>query len=212
VITLSCLIIIAMTALLAQLSYSSSIVNAASQIDRYWSGLTGDRQIPPVNTDARGYVGLKFDDDLGVFVFTVNAENIGNVTGIYVYKGERNQNGSVVLDLLKAEKERKINDIKILNVTSKGKLTGTLAAGGATKDNLQGELKGKSLLDFYNLMANGSLYVVVHTKDFPNGEIRGNSFVAMDDLFPKIPKLSGIKQAINSDRLYPLRSHSHHEY
>ena len=174
-----------MTALLAQLSYSNSIVNAASQIDRYWSGLTGDRQIPPVNTDARGYVGLKFDDDLGVFVFTVNAENIGNVTGIYVYKGDKNQNGSVVLDLLKAEKERKINDIKILNVTSKGKLTGTLAAGGATKDNLQGELKGKSLSDFYNLMANGSLYVVVHTKDFPNGEIRGNSFVAMDDLFPK---------------------------
>jgi hypothetical protein len=185
VITLSCLIIIAMTALLAQLSYSNFIVNAAGQIDRYWSGLTGDRQIPPVNTDARGYVGLKFDDDLGVFVFTVNAENIGNVTGIYVYKGDRNQSGSVVLDLLKAEKERKINDIKILNVTSKGKLTGTLAAGGVTKDNLQGELKGKSLSDFYNLMVNGSLYVVVHTKDFPNGEIRGNSFVAMDDLFPK---------------------------
>ena len=184
-ITLSCLIIIAMTALLAQLSYSNFIVNAAGQIDRYWSGLTGDRQIPPVNTDARGYVGLKFDDDLGVFVFTVNAENIRNVTGIYVYKGDRNQNGSVVLDLLKAEKERKINDIKILNVTSNGKLTGTLAAGGVTKDNLQGELKGKSLSDFYNLMVNGSLYVVVHTKDFPNGEIRGNSFVAMDDLFPK---------------------------
>jgi hypothetical protein len=174
-----------MAALLAQLSYSNFIVNAAGQIDRYWSGLTGDRQIPPVNTDARGYVGLKFDDDLGVFVFTVNAENIGNVTGIYIYKGDRNQSGSVVLDLLKAEKERKINDIKILNVTSKGKLTGTLAAGGVTKDNLQGELKGKSLSDFYNLMVNGSLYVVVHTKDFPNGEICGNSFVAMDDLFPK---------------------------
>jgi hypothetical protein len=185
VITLSCLIIIAMTALLAQLSYSNFIVNAAGQIDRYWSGLTGDRQIPPVNTDARGYVGLKFDDDLGVFVFTVNAENIGNVTGIYVYKGDKNQTGTVVLDLLKAEKDHKIDDVKILNVTSKGKLTGTLASGGATKDNLQGELKGKSLSDFYNLMVNGSLYVVVHTKDFPNGEIRGNSFVAMDDLFPK---------------------------
>ena len=155
-----------------------------NRIDRYWSGLTGDRQIPPVNTDARGYVGLKFDDDLGVFVFTVNAENIGNVTGIYVYKGDNNQNGSVVLDLLKAEKERKINDIKILNVTSKGKLTGTLAAGGVTKNNLQGELKGKSISDFYNLMVNGSLHVVIHTKDFPDGEIRGNSFVPMDDLFP----------------------------
>jgi hypothetical protein len=178
------LLIIASIVISFQLIYSYPMVNAANQIDRYWSGLTGDRQIPPVNTDARGYVGLKFDDDLGVFVFTVNAENIGNVTGIYVYKGDKNRNGSVVLDLLKAQKERKINDIKILNVTSKGKLTGTLAAGGATKDNLQGELKGKSLSDFYNLMVNGSLYVVVHTKDFPHGEICGNSFVPIDDLFP----------------------------
>ena len=183
--SLPCLLIIASIVISFQLIYTYPMVNAANQIDRYWSALTGDRQIPPVNTDARGYVGLKFDDDLGVFVFTVNAKNIGNVTGIYVYKGDKNQNGSVVLDLLKAEKEHKINDIKILNVTSKGKLTGTLAAGGATKDNLQGELKGKSFSDFYNLMVNGSIYVIVHTIDFPNGEIRGNSFVAMDDLFPE---------------------------
>jgi hypothetical protein len=89
VIILPCLIIIASTVLLAQLSYSNYIAHGAGQIDRYWSGLTGDHLIPPVNTDARGYVGLKFDDDLGVFVFTVNAENIGNVSGFYVYKGTR---------------------------------------------------------------------------------------------------------------------------
>ncbi len=173
-----------MTALLAQLIYSYPMVNAANQIDRYWSGLTGDRQIPPVNTDARGYVGLKFQDDLTRFVFIVNAENIGNVSSIYIYKGDKNQNGTVVLDLLKAEKDHKIDDTKIVDLTPRGKLTGTLAAGGATKDDLQGELKGKSLPDFYKLMVNGSIYVVVHTIDFPNGEIRGNSFVAMDDLFP----------------------------
>ena len=85
-LSLRCLLIIVSIVISFQLIYSYPMVNAAKQIDRYWSGLTGDRQIPPVNTDARGYVGLKFDDDLGVFVFTVNAENIGNVTGIYVYK------------------------------------------------------------------------------------------------------------------------------
>jgi hypothetical protein len=178
------LLIITSIVLSSQLMYSSPIVNAANQIDRYWSGLTGDWQIPPVNTDARGYLGLKFQDDLSRFVFTVNAENIGNVTNIYIYKGDKNQNRTVVLDLLKAEKDLPIDDVKILNVTSKGKLTGTLAAGGATKNDLQGDLKGKSLSDFYKLMVNGSIYVILHTKDFPNGEIRGNSFVPMDDLFP----------------------------
>jgi hypothetical protein len=180
----SWLLIIASIVLSSLLIYSNPVVNAANQIDRYWSGLTGDRQIPPVNTVARGYLGLKFQDDLSRFVFTVNAENIGNVTSIYIYKGNENQNGTVVLDLMKAERDLKM-DRRIINVTSEGKITGTLTSGGITKKDLQGELKGKSVSDFYNLMVNGSIYVIVHTKDFPRGEIRGNSFVPMDDLFPK---------------------------
>ncbi|SRR6266540_5410349 len=184
ILTLPCLLIIWSIVPLSQLMYSHSKVNAANQIDRYWSVLTGDQQIPPVDTDARGYLGLKFQDDLTRFVFTVNAENIGNVTGIYLYKGDKNQNGSVVLDLMKSEKELKFDDIKIVHVTPKGKTTGTLSVGGATKEDLQGQLKGKFLSDFYKLMVNGSIYVSVHTKDFPEGEIRGNSFVGIDDLFP----------------------------
>jgi hypothetical protein len=65
------LLIFASIIISSQLIYSNPVVNAANQIDRYWGGLTGDRQIPPVNTDARGYVGLKFQDDLTRFVFTV---------------------------------------------------------------------------------------------------------------------------------------------
>jgi hypothetical protein len=56
--------------------------------------------------------------------------------------------------------------------------------GGATSDDLQGRLKGKSLSDFHELIVNGTVYVSIHTKDFPNGEIRGNPFVGIDRLFP----------------------------
>ena len=182
-LTLPSLIVIASIVFLAQLSYSNPIVNSENQIDRYWTALTGNQQIPPVKTDALGFVGLKFQDDLSRFVFTVNAENIGNVTGIYIYKGKENQNGTVVLDLMKAERDLKM-DKRIINVTSEGKMTGTLTTGGITKKELQGELKDKSVSDFYNLMTNGSIYVSILTKDFPKGEIRGNSFVGIDDLFP----------------------------
>lgn len=72
------------------LIYHNPWVTAENQIDRQLGILTGDPQIPPVNTRALGYVGLKFQDDLSRFVFTVNAENIGNVTGIYVYKDDKN--------------------------------------------------------------------------------------------------------------------------
>ncbi len=98
------LLICASIVISSQLIYSNPMVNAANQIDRYWSGLTGDRQIPPVNTDARGYVGLKFQDDLTRFVFTVNAENIGNVTSIYLYKGDKNQNGNCSIRLIESRR------------------------------------------------------------------------------------------------------------
>ena len=42
----------------------------------------------------------------------------------------------------------------------------------------------KGLLDLHELVVNGTLYVTIHMKDFPNGELRGNSFVGIDKLFP----------------------------
>jgi CHRD domain len=146
--------------------------------DRYWSVLTGNK------TNAVGYIGLKYPDDMSKMIYTVNAKNIGNVTGIYFYLDDKNQTGNVVLDLLKAESKRKTDDIKIFNITSEGKITGTLSVGGATKKDLEGMLKGKSIADLHELMVNGKLYIAVHTEDFPSGEIRGNSFVGMQRLFP----------------------------
>lgn len=32
-------------------------------------------------------------------------------------------------------------------------------------------------------MIEGKLYIVVYTKDHPSGELKGDSFVAMDDVF-----------------------------
>ena len=56
--------------------------------------------------------------------------------------------------------------------------------GGATSDDLQGGLKGKSLSDLHELIVKGTVYISIHTKDYPNGEIRGNSFVGIDRLYP----------------------------
>lgn len=177
-------LIVAFIASLSPSIFSNPLAYAIVNQDRYWSVLTEDQQIPPVTTDAIGYVGLKFPDDMAMLTFTVNAENIGNVTGIYIYKGEKYQNGTVLLDLLRAEREHKSIDPKMVHITQEGKTTGTLSVGGATKDDLQGQLKGKSLLDLHELIVNGTIYISIHTKDFPNGEIRGNSFVGMQRLFP----------------------------
>lgn len=184
--TLLFLLIVSSIILLSQSIYSDPTVYAAENLDRYWSVLTGDQQIPPVNTDARGYVGLKFQDDLNRLVFIVNGENIGNVTGIYIYQNGKNRNGTgtAVLDLLNGTRKIKKDIDKFVSTTSEGKMVGTLSIGGATKHDLQGKLKGKSLSDLLTLMVNGTAYIVIHTKDFPDGEISGRSFIGIDRLFP----------------------------
>jgi hypothetical protein len=114
-------------------------VAVAENVDRYWVSLSEDEQIPPVFTGAHRFVSLKFAEDLTKLVYSVNVENINNVTGIYVYHGNKN-NGTIVLDLLKEAKELTSDDPKLVNISREGKISGTVAVGGLTADDLRGQL------------------------------------------------------------------------
>jgi CHRD domain-containing protein len=149
------LIIIGLIVSLIQIISSYPKVFAAENLDRYWSVFTGHQQIPPVNTSAVGFIGLKFENDVSRLVYIVNVENIGNVTGINLYQGAKNKNGTLVLDLLNGTRELRKNVDKLVNVSNDGLIIGTLAIGGATKEDLQGSLKGKSLADLNQSIVNG---------------------------------------------------------
>jgi hypothetical protein len=181
--SLLCLLLVVSVVLLSQL-ITNPMVNAAENLDRFWSILTGDQQLPPVTTDAIGYVGLKFQDDRTSLVYSVHAEHIGKVTAVCLYQIDKEQNGTIVLDLLHSPRELIKGVDKVVDKTPEGKTKGTVSMGGATSDDLQGRLTGKSLSDLHELIVNGTVYVSIHTKDFPNGEIRGISFVGIDRLFP----------------------------
>ena len=181
--TLPYVIIITSVVLSLHLLNSNPMTYAAENLDRYWSILTGDQQTPPVTTDAIGYVGLKFQDDRTRLTYSVHAEHIGKVTAVYVYQTDKEQNGTIVLDLLHSPRELKNID-KVVDKTPQGKTKGTVSMGGAISDDLQGQLKGKKLSDLHKVIDNGTIHVSIHTKDFPNGEIRGNSFVGIDRIFP----------------------------
>jgi hypothetical protein len=71
----------------------------------------------------------------------------------------------------------------VSNTTKEGEITGTINLTGITKKNLTGPLDGKSVDDLHQLMQEDQLYISVYTKDHPNGELRGNSFIGMDDVF-----------------------------
>lgn len=177
------------TLVLSGLIYSNTIVNAL-QVDRFWSVLEGDQLMPPTTTYAHGFIGLKFREDFKQLVYNVNVNNIDNITSMYIYsRGDNTKNGTMLLDLLEEAKEVKVKEkYKETNMklAHKSEVEGTIAVGGVTSDDLQGELKGKSLEDLHKLMLNGGIFVIVVTKQFPLGEIGGGEFVPIDRFFPDI--------------------------
>ena len=161
----------------------------AVNLDRFWSILTADQQVPPTNSTAKGFFGAKFMNNFSRVVYSVNVQGIGNVTGIYL----KNQNGTIILDLLNETRELRKNIDKVV-YHNDGITRGTIALGAATKKDLQGTLEGKPLYSLLVSMVNGSSYIVINTKEFPNGEIRGNSFVGIDRMFPDIPDIKWKKK------------------
>lgn len=121
---------------MVQLIYSVSIVYAAENLDRYWSVLTGEQQLPPNDTNALGYIGLKFQDDRTRLVYIVNAEHIGKITAVNLYQTDKEQNGTLVLDLLHSPRELMKGVDKVVEKTLEGKTKGTISIGGATSDEI----------------------------------------------------------------------------
>jgi hypothetical protein len=166
--------------------YFNPTLNAV-QVDRYWSVLEPYDQSPSA-TYAHGFIGVKFREDFKQLVYNFNVNNIDNITGIYLYsRGNNDEQPKIILDLLQEAEEVRVKDkfkdaSMLLN--KKHEVEGTVAVGGITSDDLQGELKGKSLRDFHKLMLDGGTFISIITKEFPSGEIGGGEFVPIDKFFP----------------------------
>lgn len=180
------ILIVTCVMILCGLIYSNVTANAV-QVDRYWGVLQAyhEKTHAPL---AHGFVGVKFREDFKQLVYNINVNNIDNITGIFLYsRGDDTKKGTMILDLLEEAKEVKVKDkFKEASIilASKHEVEGTVAVGGVTSDDLQGELKGKSLEDLHKMLVKGGIFVVVNTKEYPRGEIGGGEFVPIDRFFP----------------------------
>jgi hypothetical protein len=164
------------------LSLSALVENTYSQVNRYWVALYSQLSAIGV-TEATGFVGFKFSDDFNELIYNVNVHDIDNITGVYLFLKNDTNGKAPVLDLLKKHKESNREDDRWSDLTKDGQITGTINLSGVTKQHLTGALEGKSIQDVHKLMVDNMLYVIVYTKDHPNGELKGDSFVGMDDVF-----------------------------
>lgn len=137
-----------------------NILNAYATVAGFNVELSGNEEVPPVQTDATGsaeFTAPHFDN----ISYSVEVSNIDKVTAAHIHSGKIGENGPIVVTLFKAE------------TLSTEPINGNLASGNITNANLEGPMAGKTVIDLTKSMELGETYVNVHTEENPNGEIRG---------------------------------------
>ena len=138
------------------------IPKALATTEVYVATLSGDKEVPPVTTQATGTAGFS-QPHLNNMTYGIKVSNLGNITMAHIHQGKEGQNGPVIVTLFKAGNE-----------TGTGPVNGQLVGGTISNDKLEGPLAGKSVeVDLVKVIQNGEAYVNVHTTQNPNGAIRG---------------------------------------
>jgi hypothetical protein len=182
-IVLKILFLLILVAIVSLVQPSAGLNPQVYGIQRYWSVLECSKNT--CGTGANGFIGIKFTNGFKQLIYSVNVNNIDNITGIFLYNKGENQ--TIILDLLKEAKEVKVKDKfkETRNLLASLKeVEGTVAVGGATSEDMRGVLSGKELKALYGLVSSEEVYVVVTTKEYPKGEIFGNEFVPTERFFP----------------------------
>jgi hypothetical protein len=159
VLTITVLIAVTIT-MVSATTFSNHIVLAQNQ--KFNAKLSGQQEVPPVQTTASGMAWFKPMQDK--VWFKLNVTDMQGVTQAHIHTGKQGENGPVVVTLYKSETPQPIN--------------GKLSYGNITANLLEGPMKGKQISDLATAMSNGSTYVNVHTEKYPNGEIRGQIMMA----------------------------------
>lgn len=133
--------------------------------------LTGEAEVPPVETDASGHATFHADPDRGEVHYEVYVEGICNVTQGHIHLGKEGENGDVIAWLYPEDEQ----EPKLIE----GPSDGVLAEGTLTEDDLIGPLEGESVDAAAQTMKEEGVYVNIHTEAYPDGEIRGQ--IAPDD-------------------------------
>ena len=129
-----------------------------------------DRQVsPPVNTTASGNASLFYKNDISelsnFLPYNISVSNIEDVTQVHLHQGTYGVNGTLS------------NNLTILSDYEK---TGILSTGNISKNNsFQYELSGKAedVIDvIMKYLRSGEMYIDIHTKKYPDGEIRGQIY------------------------------------
>jgi CHRD domain len=154
------LLVLAMTVAIASIAVVSTSLAPSTVFanHEFATNMTGQQEVPPVDTQAIGEAILvqNLPQNQTVHYF-VNVTGIQGATQGHIHSGVEGENGPIVVTLFNFDSPQS-------EVFEKGNITAS---------NLEGPMQGKTIPDLIGAMKNGSTYVNVHTEQNPNGETRG---------------------------------------
>lgn len=126
--------------------------------------LSGDEEVPPAQTRARGTAHFQLKPDGSGLSYKLIVANIMNVTMAHIHLAPAGVNGPVVAWLYPSGPPAQLIP---------GRFNGVLGAGTLSDASLVGPLAGEPLNALIDAIQSGNAYVNVHTSQYPGGEIRG---------------------------------------
>ncbi len=138
---------------------TGGLVAPAFANEDFTTNLSGNEEVPPVDTDAEGEARLEVSGNEEEIRFHVEAEGLEDVVGGHLHLAERGEVGPVVVSLFGEESTN----------------NGNLEVSGTIEENdLVSVLEGRE--DISNLvdhLEEEEIYINIHTEENPEGEIRG---------------------------------------
>ena len=128
-----------------------------AQEQKFTTSLTGDQEVPPSDSAAKGWAWFKPNNDS--LWYKIDVTGLDTVMEVHMHMGKSGQNGDPA--------------VMLFHSGPTGPLNGTLIQGSFTAAELYGPMSGKTISYLLDKMNKGEAYVNIHTGSFPNGEIRG---------------------------------------
>ena len=145
-------------ALLIAAGLSLAAVTADAQSVSYQATINGGNVVPAVTTSASGTFTMAVEGITATY--TLNVASIENATAAHIHLGAAGENGGVVAVLFNPADP-------VDSIATSGAITTLL---GPLADDIVG---------FGTALADGRLYVQVHTEGNPAGELRGQIGLAL---------------------------------
>jgi hypothetical protein len=142
------------------LAVTATSVAAEGVVTHYGARLSGENEVPAVETDAWGFAQFKLNKDGTVLTYRLFAIGLEDATAAHIHLAPPGVNGGVV--------------VWLFGPTPEGTdVAGIAASGEITADDLVGALAGMPLSALVEQIEAGNAYVNFHTLVNPGGAIRG---------------------------------------